>query len=106
MALNFPNLDETTRQFMLEEIEYDIAQSKLYYSSRLSPAGKQLYPDMLRRAAGKGTNLTFAGEIRVPGRLNKTEERKALKGGVAIAQMPVTAADTLAESEFNRFYMR
>src|SRR5260370_42498115 len=91
MALNLANLDETTRQFMLEEIEYDIAQNKLHYSPRLSAAGKQLYPDMLRRAARKGTNLTLAGELRVPGRLNKTEERKTPKGATAVAQVPVTA---------------
>jgi len=106
MALNLANLDETTRQFMLEEIEYDIAQNKLHYSPRLSAAGKQLYPDMLRRAARKGTNLTLAGELRVPGRLNKTEERKTPKGATAVAQVPVTAADTLAEDEFSRFYAR
>ena len=103
--LNFVNLDDVTRKFMLEEIESDVAQNTLYYSPRLSATGKQLYPDMLRRAARKGTNLTFAGELRLPGRLNKTEERKA-KGGTAIVQVPITAAETIAASEFNRYYAR
>src|SRR5260370_37487597 len=99
MALNLANLDETTRQFMLEEIEYDIAQNKLHYSPRLRAAGKQLYPDMLRRAARKGTNLTLTREARDPGRPTTTEDSKSPKGAPDAAAAPVTAADPLARAE-------
>ncbi|BBI63173.1 hypothetical protein HSBAA_44790 [Vreelandella sulfidaeris] len=34
------------------------------------------------------------------------EERKKPKGGTTIAKIPVTANETLAEGEFNRFYAR
>jgi hypothetical protein len=106
MALNLVNLDPTTRSFMLEEIVHDIATGKLYYSPRLSPVGTPLYPELLRNAVRTGTDDTLASELRVPGRLNATEEKRKPKGGTTTAQVPVTAADTLAEGEFNRFYMR
>jgi hypothetical protein len=106
MSLNLVNLDSSTRQFMVEEIEKDIADGRLYESPRLSAAGKQIYPDLLRAAARNGTDSTLASELRAPGRLNATEERRKPKGGTTIAQVPVTAADTLAEGEFNRFYAR
>jgi hypothetical protein len=106
MPLNLVNLDANTRQFMLEEIDQDIAEGKLYYSPRLSAAGKQQYPDLLRNAARSGTDESLAGELRTQGRLNATEERRKPKGGTTIAQVPVTAPETLAEGEFNRFYAR
>jgi hypothetical protein len=38
--------------------------------------------------------------------LNATEQRRKPKGGYTTAVVPVAAADTLAEGEFNRFYAR
>jgi hypothetical protein len=34
------------------------------------------------------------------------EQRRKPSGGYTTAKVPVTAADTLAEGEFNRFYVR
>lgn len=106
MALNLANLDAKTRAFMLEEIVHDIAAGKLYYSPRLSPVGKPLYPELLRDAVRSGTDDSLASQLRVPRRLNATEERRKPKGGTTTAQVPVTAPETLAEGEFNRFYAR
>lgn len=38
--------------------------------------------------------------------MKSTEQRRKPKGGVTTARVPVTAAETLAEGEFNRFYAR
>jgi hypothetical protein len=91
---------------MFEEIETDIATGKLYFSPRLSPTGKAAYPELLKSAAQSGTDDTLSSQLRVPGRLNATEERRKPKGGTTIAQVPITAPETLAEGEFNRFYAR
>jgi hypothetical protein len=40
-----------------------------------------------------------------PGRLNPLEPR-ATKNGTTMVKVPVTAPQTLAEGEFNRFYIR
>jgi len=106
MALNLVNLDLSTRSFMLEEIVHDIAGGKLYYSPRLSSVGTPLYPELLRNAVRTGTDDSLANELRVPGRLKVTEERRKPKGGTTTAKVPVNAPETLAEGEFNRFYAR
>jgi hypothetical protein len=61
---------------------------------------------MLRAAATGGSDDTLAAELRIAGRINATEERRTPRGGMTVARVPVTAADTLAEGEFNRFYAR
>jgi len=38
MGLRYENLDETTRRYMNEEIERDIADGSIYISNRLNPA--------------------------------------------------------------------
>lgn len=106
MPLNYMNLDARTRQFMREEVIADINAGTLYLSSRLSAKGAQDWPGLLRDAATSGSDATLAAELRLHGRLNQTEERKKPKGGFTVAQVPVTAPETMAEGEFNRFYIR
>jgi hypothetical protein len=106
MAMNFINLDSATRRFMVEEINNDIKVGTLYESPRLSPLGTQQYPELLRTAAQDGSDDSFAAELRVPVRLNTTEQRRNPKGGMTLAKVPITAPETLAEGEFNRFYAR
>lgn len=48
----------------------------------------------------------LAGQIRLNGYLLAKEQRKKPNGGSTLADVPYTAADTLAEGEFNRFYIR
>lgn len=104
--MTFINLDATTRKHMQAEVEMDISMDKLYKSPRLSPEGVVHYPNLLRTAVSSGSDATFAHSLRQSGILNATEERKKPTGGVSIAKIPVTAPDTLAEGEFNRFYAR
>jgi hypothetical protein len=93
------------RQFMLEEMQHDIDQNDLYESPRLSPAGRTQYPRMLRDALASGTPEVLARSLGEPGLLNATETRQT-KNGAVTAKVPVTAPETLAEGEFNRFYVR
>ena len=106
MALSYPDLDGTTRQYKLEELQLDVTEGRLYISPRLSGKGVTDYPTLLRSAIESGDDASLAGELRKDGRLNATEQRRKPKGGHTTAAVPVTAADTLAEGEFNRFYAR
>jgi hypothetical protein len=106
MPLNYPNLDDRTRQFMVEEIESDAAQGKLYFSSYLSERGVQDWPELLLNAAKAGSDATFGEELRQNGRLNETAQRRKPKGGYTTVRVPITAHETLSEGEFNRFYIR
>ena len=39
MGLSYPNLDDRTRQFMIQELERDIANGTVYISDRLNERG-------------------------------------------------------------------
>lgn len=105
LPLNLVNLDAATRRYMLEEIELDENGARLYISARLSNQGAADYPSLLKAATTSADDTFLANLINAPGRLNPTEPRKT-KNGVTWAKVPVTAAETLAEGEFNRFYAR
>lgn len=106
MSLFLASLDELTRQQMINEIDNDIANGKLYMSPRLSLAGQNDYPILLREAAEKHDDSWLAANLRQNGRLSATEPRRKPSGGTTMAKVPVTAPETLAEGEFNRFYIR
>lgn len=106
MALHYENLDKRTRQFMLKEVDLDISRGMLYISPRLNEQGIQNYPSLLRDTIQNNSDERLAHELRYRGYLKSHEERRKPKGGSTIAQVPVTASDTLAEGEFNRFYVR
>jgi hypothetical protein len=106
MSLHLVNLDEKTRRYMLSEIEGDIAKGTLYLSPRLSLRGREEYSDLLKQAIVGYDDVWLAHGLRTNGRINGEEQRRKPKGGYTMARVPVTAPDTLAEGEFNRFYVR
>ena len=106
MALDFQNLDARTRELMLSELDRDVARGDLYLSPRLSPQGQMQYKDLLRAAFETGNDESLAEALRSGGRISQTEVRRKKNGGVATVRVPHTAAATLAEGEFNRFYIR
>jgi hypothetical protein len=101
MALNLVNLDSRTRKLMLEELEVDVQAGNLYLSPRLSSIGRRDYEGLLREAIQSGNDAMLAGALRSAGRMNQIET--TVKGH---KNVPVTAPETLAEGEFNRFYAR
>jgi hypothetical protein len=103
--VNLIDLDDTTRRYMRAEVERDIAEGGLYPSPRLSPSGRADYPRLLLDAVDGGTPETLASELRRGARLT-THEVSHRQGRPYTKVVPVTAADTLAEGEFNRFYIR
>lgn len=105
MGFHFGNLDQRTRQFMLDEFDQDLKDNTLYISPRLNDRGRTEYPNLLREAINTGNDVTLASSIAAAGLLNPTEQRNT-RTGVTTAKVPVTAAETLAEGEFNRFYAR
>lgn len=91
---------------MLQEVASDISSDKLYVSPRLNSRGQDEYPRLLREAVEKYDDAWLADQLRSSGLMKTEEERRKPKGGYTVAQVPVTAPDTLAEGEFNRFYIR
>ena len=110
MAFRFFDLDEATRSFMVDEVDRDTKQGTLYLSHRLTDRGRREWPELLRAAAKGGNEITLAEKLKGTGRLREVEYRQSHSrrgvGRTNQIRVPRTAAETLAEGEFNRFYMR
>jgi len=63
MALYFENLDDRTRQLMLDEMEYDIANNQLHISPFLSGQGQRDYANLLREALQSGSDEKALGVV-------------------------------------------
>lgn len=106
MALYFENLDDRTRQLMLDEMDYDITNNQLHISPFLSGQGQRDYANLLREALQNGNDETLAQNLREHRRILRTLPRRNPTGGYSIAATAENAAEVLAESEFNRYYIR
>lgn len=106
MSLERFHLDDVTRGYMLAELERDKEKHGTpYISPRLSPEGARTYPQALREAISDGDDQTFEDALRTPGTFNPTETY-ARNGKTHQRKMNSQAPQTLAESEFNRYYIR
>ena len=106
MAPRYENLDESTRSFMLSEVDSDLSSQKLYMSPRLNELGEQNYVSLLKEAIEHHDDVWLAQQLRSRGYMKESEQRKKRGGGFTTARVPVTAHETLGEGEFNRFYIR
>lgn len=106
MGLNYEYLDDRTRALMIEEIERDIAAGRIDLSRYLSDAGREDWPSLLLEAARSHDDDWLARQLALEGRLRKQAERRTPKGDMIMADVPFLASHTIAEGEFNRFYIR
>ncbi len=104
--MNFEILDRQTRTAMAEELDLDLAQNSLYLSPRLNQAGLANYERLLRQAIESYDDQWLANQLRSNGYMKSQETRRKPRGGFSYAKVPITAPNTLAEGEFNRFYIR
>jgi hypothetical protein len=110
IGLHYKNLDEKTREYMLKELQMDINQRRLYVSSRLNPRGKAMWPKLLEEAI-TGYNIEvpddwLAERLKEGNYLESKEERRLPNGKITRVKVPANAHETLAEGEFNRYYIR
>jgi hypothetical protein len=106
MGLKYLNLDARTRELMQSEIELDAKRGVPVVNSYLTEKCISEWYDLLVEAAKSGTDDSLAGELSSANRLRTEAQRKKPSGGFTMARVPVTAASTIAESEFNRYYIR
>lgn len=105
MGLHLENLNDEVRRYMVSEVENDRAAGTLYMSSRLNSHGHQEYPNLLKEAAERHDDAWLATQLATSG-VFKGAEPGVAWGHPAMTRMDRTAPMTLAEGEFNRFYMR
>lgn len=91
---------------MVAELEHDLSAKSLYVGKYLSDHGLERYPSLLREALESGTDESLAAALSEPDLFLATYEKRKPSGGYTVAKVPYTAPTTLAEGEFNRFYLR
>jgi hypothetical protein len=102
----YENLDKNIREYMLQELENDILKDALYISKRLTPEGEKKWPEILREAFKNYDDKWIAENLRSNCLMHQDEFRYKANGQQIIVKVPDNAPDTLAEGEFNRFYIR
>jgi len=102
MGLNYLSLDPTTRELMVEEFNSDIKSDNCYTSTRFHDVGKNCYLKIMPEHLSRGDDDSLAQALRnndcfITHETDKNGREK---------RVPLTAPQTFAEGEFNRFYMR
>jgi hypothetical protein len=106
MGLRLESLNDDVRKFMLREVEFDVGNGSLYRSKHFNDTGNSVYLDLIKQTVQHYDDDWLAERIRVGSCMNRTAMRRKPKGGFTEVKVPVTAPDTFAEGEFNRFYAR
>ena len=106
MALRYENLDESTRSFMLGEVDLDLSHGKLYVSPRLNEPGEHDYVSLLKEAIEHHDDAWLAQQLRSRSYMRENEQRKMPGGGFRTVRVPKNAPVTLSEREFNQYYAR
>jgi hypothetical protein len=105
MSLLLDHLDARTRQLMHAEVQHDLARGALYLSPRLSDVGRAGYLPALLDAIASGNADTLAVAI-ARGQFLNSYEMSHRRGVPYVKSVPHDAHITLAEGEFNRYYLR
>jgi hypothetical protein len=105
MPFVFRNLDPATRVFMVEEIEAATRDGNLYFSKRFTPSGTDEWPALLLEAARDHNEHWLAYQLEVRGFMKGLEGSRTPSGGYTIKHVPNIAAETMAEGQFNRYYI-
>ena len=107
MAMNFNELNGTTREWMLQRFEAEESSGNPYRSEALSPAGLVNWPDLMRQAIADpdGNEVTLAAGLNRAGYWQATETY--VREGVSRQRRvnPVQASERLALTEFNTWYV-
>lgn len=106
MAFQFQELTPAVRRLMLDELYDDMAQGRVVYSRRLRPGTEAQWDALLDEAIQERTEGWLTHQLTRADILKSHEERHLASGTVVEAKVPWTAAQTLAEGEFNRYYAR
>ncbi|MBD3372540.1 MAG: hypothetical protein GF403_07495 [Candidatus Coatesbacteria bacterium] len=99
MGIQYKNLDDVTREKMLEEVKRDIYNGCLYIGTSVKHTAKQQYENLLIESVKHHNDDWLADEILRRGLLLAYEP----KSGNKVAK---NAHKRLAQGEFNRFYIR
>jgi hypothetical protein len=103
--MEFTNLDEMTRHYMLMELDADVREGRVAVSPLLTERGRGEYADLLAEALRHHDPYWLASELRSGRRMRIAVEDADVEKLIP-EELPVFEPDVLAEGEFNRYYVR
>ena len=101
----FNKLDRRTRVLMCEEIATAEQSNNIYESTRFNETGRKIWVELIQKAAQEHDEHWLAYQLELVGAMKDLETKAKPKGGYTIAHVPDIATETLADGQFNRFYM-
>lgn len=102
---NFLNLDNDVRQAMLAAIAEAERTGNIYYSARFNDAGRREWLSLFKEAASTYNEHWLAYQLEAKKLMKDFEMAQTPSGGYTTKHVPHTAAETMAEGQFNRFYI-
>lgn len=119
MARKLEDLDEQTRRWMLEELQYDLDHDALYVSPLLSERGRREYATILKEALEHHDPQWLASSLGSGDRFDLTQQSRHASTRLTAArrtaddpadprleEVTADAPATLAQGEFNRYHAR
>lgn len=103
MTLELKNLDDATRRYIALEIKTDIANGLVYRSKYLTEKGLQAWEDLLLEAALHHDSTWLARQLHDEALAVSERETVDQQGQARTVKLQ---PESLADSEFNRYYMR
>jgi len=100
------DLDQETRRHMAAELRLDMVLRRVVTPKRLNEAGRTAYQGLLEAAIDHGDSDVLAAALSAGELLDELELSHSRKGKPYWKRVPWNVAQTLAEGEFNRYYMR
>lgn len=104
--LNLVDMSEEIRDRMAEEINTDLNGRAPDFSMRLTEIGRQKFAELLLEAVSSHDDRWLTIQLNGRGLIKRTETRRRRSGGFSEVKVPDTAAETLSEDVFNRYYVR
>jgi len=101
----FNKLDERTRVLMCEEIDVAEKTNNIYSSTRFNDIGRENWVVLLKKAAQEHDEHWLAYQLELIDAMKELEIKSTPKGDYTIAYVLHSSTETLADGQFNRFYM-
>jgi hypothetical protein len=102
---NLLDLDNITRQYMIEEVDLARSSGNLYFSKRFNESGMARWAELLREAVCDYNEHWLAYQIEAEGLMKGMEATRKPSGGYTAKHVAANAAETLADGQFVRFYI-
>lgn len=104
--MNFEELDQTTRRWMLDEFNAEQSKISHFEPTEFNPVGLTAFPDLVRQSIQHGDIISLAAFLSNTSYWKPT--RTYYRQGKPITQRidPITSAQRLAHSEFTTWYTR